>query len=413
MHDLALVNAGELVTCNGSGRTDEDRLGVIRDGALVIDGGRVVWVGTTKELGRKAFGKPRRTIDAHHDLVTPGFVDPHTHLVFAGTREDELEKKIRGESYTSILASGGGILRTLRDTRQASAAKIAQESEGRLTQLMKNGVTTVEVKTGYGQRLADEMKLLDVIGRLRRMIRVELVPTFLGLHATPPEFKNSGEYVDYAIREMLPAVARAEVKPKFSDCFCEEGVFSRDDCSKYLRASRERGLACKIHADEFSESGGAALAAEARCVSADHLGKSDPSGIEAMASRGVTAVLLPGTSLISSIPYANAPNILAAGCSVALGTDLSPNSWVESPQFVMSLACSGMKITPAQALLGFTRSAAEAIARDDLGFLGVDSAGDFVIHTLPGYEFLPYRVGGQHVQKVFKGGREVFSSREN
>ncbi|MDA4119976.1 MAG: imidazolonepropionase [Thaumarchaeota archaeon] len=410
MHDLALVNAGELVTCNGSGKADEDRLGVIRDGALVVDDGRVAWVGTTKELHRKTFGKPRRTIDAHHELVTPGFVDPHTHLVFAGSREDELERKVKGESYTSILTSGGGILRTLRDTRNASAPRIAQESVGRLTQLMKNGVTTVEVKTGYGQNLADEMKLLDVISRLRRTGRVELVPTFLGLHATPQEFKKSGEYVDYAIREMLPAAVRSKAGPKFSDCFCEDGVFSRDECEKYLKASRELGLACKIHADEFSESGGASLAAAARCVSADHLGKSDASGIQAMADRGVTAVLLPGTSLISGIGYADAPRILAAGCSVALGTDLSPNSWVESPQFVMSLACSGMRMTPAQALLGFTRSAAQAIARDDLGFIGIGSAGDFVIHSLPGYRFLPYRVGGQYVRKVFRGGMEIFAA---
>jgi imidazolonepropionase len=410
LRDLVLLNAGELVTCNGMGETDEDRLGIIADGALVVDDGRVVWVGTTKELRRKAFGKARRTIDARHNLVTPGFVDPHTHLVFAGSREDELERRVRGESYTSILSSGGGILRTLRDTRKASEATITRESMMRLTQLVKNGVTTIEVKTGYGQRLADEMKLLDVISHLRRMSGVELVPTFLGLHATPSEFNGSKEYVDYAIREMLPAVARAKGRPKFSDCFCEEGVFSRDECSKYLRASRELGLACKIHADEFSESGGASLAAEARCVSADHLGKSDPSGIQAMAGREVTAVLLPGTSLVSGIAYANAPEILAAGCSVALGTDLSPNSWVESPQFVMSLACSGMKMTPAQSLLGFTRSAAQAVARDDLGFLGVGSAGDFVVHSFPGYRFLPYRVGGQYVQKVFRGGREVFSS---
>jgi len=413
LHELALVNAGELVTCNGSGKTDEDRLGIIRDGALVVDWGKIVWVGTTKELRQKTFGKPRRTIDARNNLVTPGFVDPHTHLVFAGSREDELERKVKGESYTSILASGGGILRTLRDTRSASAAGITRESEGRLSQLMRNGVTTAEVKTGYGQRLADEMKLLDVINQLRRTSGVELVPTFLGLHATPPEFKSSKEYVEYAIREMLPAVARAKARPMFSDCFCEEGVFSRDECSKYLRASKEQGLACKIHADEFSESGGASLAAEARCVSADHLGKSDPSGIQAMATREVTAVLLPGTSYISGIGYANAPEILAAGCSVALGTDLSPNSWVESPQLVMSLACSGMKMTPAQSLLGFTRSAGQAIARDDLGFLGVGSAGDFVVHSLPGYRFLPYKVGGQYVKKVFRGGREVFSSRES
>ncbi|HEV2139421.1 MAG TPA: imidazolonepropionase [Nitrososphaerales archaeon] len=413
MHDLAVVNAGELVTCDGSGKVDEDRLGVIRDGAFVVDDGRVVWVGTTKELRRKAIGKPRRSIDAQHCLVTPGFVDPHTHVVFAGSREDELERQVKGESYTSILASGGGILRTLRDTRKASAPRIAEESQRRLKQLMRNGVTTVEVKTGYGQKLADEMKLLDVIGRLRRAGGVELVPTFLGLHATPPEFKKSGEYVDYTIREMLPAVARSKVRPKFSDCFCEEGVFSRDQCTKYLRASRELGLACKIHADEFSDSGGASLAADARCVSADHLGKSDLTGIQAMADRGVIAVLLPGTSLISAIGYANAPNILTAGCSVALGTDLSPNSWVESPQFVMSLACSGMRMTPAQALLGFTRNAAQAIARDDLGFIGIGSAADFVIHSFPGFRSLPYRVGGQHVRKVFRGGMEIHSAEDN
>jgi imidazolonepropionase len=413
LHELALVNAGELVTCNGSGDTEEDRLGIIEDGALVVNDGKVVWVGTTKQLRRKAFGKPKRTIDAHHGLVTPGLVDPHTHLVFAGSREDELERKVRGESYTSILASGGGILRTLRDTRKASAASIVRESEERLKQLMRNGITTVEVKTGYGQRLADELKLLEVIARLRRTSGMDLVPTFLGLHAVPPEFKDSAEYVDYAIQEMLPTVARAKVRPRFSDCFCEEGVFSRDECSRYLSASKELGFACKIHADEFSDSGGASLAADVGCVSADHLGRSDPSGIEDMASKGVTAVLLPGTSLLSGIAYANAPRIFSAGCSVALGTDLSPNSWVESPQVVMSLACSGMRMSPAQALLGFTRSAARAIARNELGFLGVGSAGDFVIHSLPGYRFLPYRVGGQYVRKVFRGGRELFSSEKS
>jgi imidazolonepropionase len=412
-HDLALVNAGELVTCGGSGKTDEERLGIIRDGALVIDKGRVIWVGTTKELRRKSFGRPRRTVDAHHELVTPGFVDPHTHLVFAGSREDEMERKVRGESYTSILANGGGILRTLRDTRSASEKRITLESADRLTQLMRSGVTAAEVKTGYGQTLADEIKLLNVIERLRKTVGVELVSTFLGLHATPPERKGSLEYVDYAIKEMLPAVVRAKARPMFSDCFCEDDVFSRDECARYLRTSKELGLACKIHADEFSESGGASLAAEAGCVSADHLGKSGAPGVAAMARRGVTAVLLPGTSLISGIPFANASGILASGCRVALGTDLSPNSWIESPQVVMNLACSGMRMSPAQALLGFTRNAAHAIARNDLGFIGVGSSGDFVVHSHSGYRFLPYRVGGGYVRRVFKGGKELFSSVES
>jgi imidazolonepropionase len=409
--DLALVNAGELVTCPGKGETAEEQLGIVRDGALVVEGGRVAWVGTTRELERKTFGKPRRKVDAQGGLVTPGFVDPHSHLLFAGSREDELELKAGGESYASILKSGGGIQRTVRDTRKAPAERIAKESAQRLWQLVANGVTTVEVKTGYGQRTSDELKMLDALGLLSKAARVEMIPTFLGLHATPPEFKNSQEYVSYAIREMLPAVSGATVRPRFSDCFCEEGVFSNGDCSKYLRASQELGLALKIHADEFSDSGGASLSAQLGCVSADHLGKSSTSGVRAMASEGVVAVLLPGTSLCSSIPYADARGIIKAGCKVALGTDLSPNSWIESPQLVMSLACVGMRMTPAQALLGFTLNAAKAVSRGDIGSLNVGSLADFVVHALPGYRFLPYRIGGHYVSGVFKRGREVYSSK--
>ncbi len=407
MPDLALVNAGELVTCWGSGDTAEDQLGVIEDGALTVNDGKVAWAGTTRELKRKSFGKARHTIDAEGGLVTPGFVDPHTHAVFAGTREDELERKTSGESYTSILASGGGILRTMRETSGAPVARIAGETRGRLAQLLRNGVTTAEVKTGYGQDLKGELKMLEVIGLLRRSTDVELVPTFLGLHARPPRFGTAGEYTDYVVGKVLPAVAGARTKAIFSDCFCEEGVFSREECTRFLRASKEYGFALKAHADEFADSGGASMAAELGCASADHLGKSSPSGIQEMAHRRVTAVLLPGTSLYSNIPYADAAGILAAGCTVALGTDLSPNSWVESPQMVMSLACNGMRMTPAQALLGFTRNAGRAILRSDVGSLGPGSAADFVVHSFTGYRFLPYRVGGSYVRRVIKRGREV------
>lgn len=375
---------------------------------MLVDHGKVTWVGTTRDLRRKSLGKPTRTVDARGGLVTPGFVDPHTHLVFAGSREDELERKIRGESYTTILAAGGGIARTTRETRTATMKQIIQESSQRLDQLLKSGVTCAEVKTGYGQRFKDELRLLDAIKKLGATSRVELVPTFLGLHASPPEFKNAKDYTDYAIREMLPKVAGLKARPAFSDCFCEEGVFSRGECSRYLRASRELGFSLKIHADEFAESGGASLAAETGCVSADHLGKSALSGIREMARRGVTAVLLPGTSLYSAIPYADARAILDEGCDVALGTDLSPNSWIESPQFVMSLACSAMRMTPADALLGFTCNAAKAIARKDIGTLAVGSSADFVIHSVSGHRFLPYRVGGRYVREVFKSGNRVY-----
>ncbi len=406
--DLALVNAGELVTCRGTGR---DKLGIIEDGALMIEGGKVAWVGTTVQYRRMSVGKPSKVVDAEGCLVTPGFVDPHTHLAFAGAREDELERKVSGESYTQILKEGGGIARTVRETRKASEASLIEESKGRVLQLMKKGVTTAEVKTGYGQNAKQELKLLAAIRKLGKAVRVELVPTLLGLHAKPPEFRDTTSFVDHAIREILPTVAESRLKPRFSDCFCEEGVFSREECSRYLRASARAGFLLKIHADEFRDSGGASLAGQLGCVSADHLGSSSKAGVELMAKKGVAAVLLPGTSLFSGIPYADATMIRDSGCTMALGTDLSPNSWVESPQFVMALACSGMKMTPSEALLGFTRNAAMALARRDVGSLEVGSSADFVVHLMPSYRYLPYRVGGEYVKSVFKKGREVFASR--
>ncbi len=399
-----MVHAGELVTCAGRGETAEEELAIVQDGALLVTKGRVVWTGTTRQLLQKALGKVRKIIDAQGNLVTPGFVDPHTHLVFAGSREDELARKASGESYISILAGGGGILRTVKETKDSTIAALARESEARLGQVMKNGVTTAEVKTGYGLDLAGETKMLAAIRRLERSSPVELIPTFLGLHAKPPRFKDSKSYAEHVIRDILPSVAAGRDRPVFSDCFCEEGVFSATECSNYLRESKNLGFKLKIHADEFAESSGAELAAELECVSADHLGRSSASGIRAMAKQGVTAVLLPGTSLYSSIPYADARSIIAAGCRVALGTDLSPNSWVESPQFVMSLACTAMKMTPAQALLGFTKRAAEAVAREDIGVLAEGSQADFVIHGVSNYRFIPYRVGGSYVRMVFKRG---------
>lgn len=405
--DLALINIGELVTMSGR----SDSLGIVEDGALVVAESKVVWVGSTKEYTKKSFAKPRILIDAAGGLVTPGFVDPHTHLLFAGSREDELERKISGESYISILKSGGGINRTIRDTRRASLKTLIGQSRDRINQLRRNGVTTVEVKTGYGQNLQSEVKLLNAVSMLSKIEKMDLVPTFLGLHASPPEFKRRDDYVKYAIDVMLPAVA--SLKPAFSDCFCEEGVFSKEECLWYLRASEALGLRLKIHADEFEDSGGASLAARTCCISADHLGKSGREGLEKMAEKNVVAVLLPGTSLFSGIRFADAKAVREAGCEIALGTDLSPNSWIESPQFVMSLACAGMRMTPEEALRGFTVNAAKAVGRADIGRLVPGYSADFVLHRLPSYRFLPYRVGGDYVERVFKGGVVVHSASWN
>jgi imidazolonepropionase len=409
LSDVAVINAGELVTGRSEAGADDD-LGLIEDGAMLVNSGNVAWIGTTKEFRRKSFWKPKRAVDAKGMLVTPGFIDPHTHLAFAGTREDELERKAMGESYAQILRAGGGISRTVGDTRRATLGEIVKESGERLRQLVNNGVTTVEVKTGYGQDIKNELKLLKAIETLAEGSGAELVPTFLGLHAAPAEFRTSKEYVDFAVREMLPTVAGLRKRPLFSDCFCETGVFSREECERYLRASAELGFRCKIHADEFTDSKGASLAAEAHCVSADHLGQSEEAGLRMMGQAGVTAVLLPGTSLYSGIGYADARKAMESGCTVALGTDLSPNSWVESPQFVMGLACTALRMTPAQALLAFTVNAARALGRHDIGTLRAGSRADFVIHDLRSYRFLPYRIGGRYVRAVYRNGRRVFSA---
>lgn len=411
MRELAVINAGELVTCSGpTGSKDDSSLGIIEDGAFVVRNGRIAWVGSTKQYKSRAGGKAERVLDARGRLVTPGLVDPHTHLAYAGSREDELERKVSGESYTSILKSGGGIVRTIRETRTAGLARLVQESLGRLRQLVANGVTTVEVKTGYGGSLKDEVKMLQAIGALNEAGSAEVLSTFLGLHAKPPEFKRGGDYVRHVIRDMLPAIARSVWRPSFSDCFCEEGVFTREECLRYLRASAELGLSRKIHADEFRDSGGASLSARMGCVSADHLGNSNRDGLEQMAAKKVTAVLLPMTSQFSGIKYADARGIAEAGCDIALATDLSPNSWVESPQLVMSVACNEMKMTPAQALMGFTGNAARSLGRDDIGRIAVGSSADFAVHRLPNHRFLAYRVGGSYVDYVFRQGKMIHRS---
>jgi imidazolonepropionase len=409
---LALVNAGELVTCPDSrGKGGVESLGIVNDGALIVQGGRVAWVGSMKEFKQRKGGTPEMVVDAEGGLVTPGFVDPHTHLVFAGSREDELERKIAGESYTDILMSGGGIVRTIKDTRKARLDEIVGQSAVRLGELVRNGVTTVEVKTGYGQDLETELKLIKAIGRLRALGKIGIVSTFLGLHAKPPEQKTSEEFVRATIGGILPAVARLADRPTFSDCFCEDGVFDRDQCDRYLKASKALGFGLKIHADEFTDSGGASLAAESGCVSADHLGFGEREGLRQMAERKVAAVLLPMTSFYSGIKYADARGTIESGCTVALGTDLSPNSWVESPQLVMSVACTSLRMSPAEALLGFTRNAAQAVGQDDVGSLVVGSKADFVVHNLESYRFLPYRVGGRYVKTVFKEGKKLFEAR--
>jgi len=402
---FSIINAAQIVTLETvleTNKINEESLGLIEEGAIVVENGRVAWVGSMLDYDRLFSNKSITSINAEGKTVTPGFVDPHTHTVFAGTRETELDRKIAGQNYMDILKAGGGILQTIKETREASRDKIFNESRSRVKQLIMNGVTTLEIKTGYGQSLKDELKLLSIIEMLTHSEKIDIVPTFLGLHTVPPEFQKASDYVDYVIRDVLPLVSQSKMKPQFSDCFCEKNIFEADLCEKYLRASAYYGMRTKVHADEFLESGGAELAAKLGCVSADHLENSTREGLAEMAKSGVVAVLLPGTAFCSQIDPPDLKTIIDAGCQIALGTDICPNSWVESPQISMSIACNLMKLNSAHALVAATFGGALALGRPDVGRLVPGSLADIVIHGFPNYRFIPCKIGGHHVNRVYK-----------
>ena len=413
--DLLIVNANELVTLSGDNqkpRIGKQMLdiGIIRDGGLAIKDGRIVAVGKTRDVA-KAF-KAENVISAKGKIVLPGFVDPHTHLVFAGSREDEFQMRIEGASYMEILDAGGGILKTVRDTRKASVEKLVENGTETLNIMLEHGTTTVEAKSGYGLTTRDELKMLEVIQRLNQMHTVDLIPTFLGAHAVPPEFSNNPEgYVHLVTDEMLPKVAEKGAA-EFCDVFCERGVFSLDQSRRILSAGKKLGLKPKLHADEMSPLGGAELAAGLGAVSADHALFSSDEGIKAMAERGVIATLLPAAAFsLMNGRYADARTMINLGAPIALATDFNPNCWIENQQLVIALACHFMKLTPAEAITAATINAAHAVSRaPEIGSLEVGKKADMIVLNVPNHKFLGYRFGSNLVDKVIKNGRLVIDT---
>jgi imidazolonepropionase len=308
-----------------------------------------------------------------------------------------------------ILRRGGGILSTVRATRAADKVTLVAEALQRLDLMLVHGTTTVEAKSGYGLTVEDELKSLEVMRILQKEHAVDLVPTFLGAHAVPPEYCNKpGEYIDLIISEMLPEVARGKLA-EFCDVFCEEGVFSVVDARRLLKAAKNYGLKVKLHADEMVRLGGAELSAELGAISADHLLKSSEAGITAMAEGGVIGVLLPATPFaLMQEEYANARAIIDAGVPVALATDLNPNCWVESMQFIIALACYKMRMEPAEALVASTINAAHAVGRGaEFGSLEIGKKCDLIILDVPNHLHVPYHFGVNLVDKVVKNGRLV------
>ncbi|MDH7476982.1 MAG: imidazolonepropionase [Candidatus Bathyarchaeota archaeon] len=410
--DLLIVNADELITLAGANQKPRvgkqmRELGIIHHGALAVKDGRIVAVGKTVEV-TKAF-KGENVISAHGKTVMPGFVDPHTHLVFAGFREDEFQMRVEGASYMEILSSGGGILKNVRETRKANVEKLVDYGLKRLDIILEYGTTTVEAKSGYGLTTKDELKILEATKRINQLHCVDVIPTFLGAHAIPPEYKaNSHDYVNLIVEETLPKVAEKRLA-EFCDVFCERNVFSLEQSKRILVAGKNYGLKPKVHADEMSTLGGAELAADIGAVSADHLLFSSVEGIKAMANKGVIGVLLPAAAFSLMIgKYADARLMIDLGVPIALGTDFNPNCLIENMQLVIAFACHFMKLTSAEALTAATINAAHAIERaNEIGSLEVGKKADIVILDVPNHKFLGYHFGVNLVDKVIKNGRVV------
>lgn len=414
-------NAGQILTLAGNNEQPRTRagmgeLGIVeqKDAVIALHQGKIVQVGTENAVlqalrERRIATEMIRELDAGGRLVMPGLIDPHTHLVFAGSREYELEMRMNGATYLEILQEGGGILATTRMTREASEEQLVSQSRRRLDSFLRHGVTTVEAKSGYGLTVEDELKQLRAARKLHDTHPVDLISTFMGAHAVPPEYRAQPEqYVELVIGEMLPRVA-AEKLAVFCDVFCEHGVFSLEQSERILQAGKRYGLRAKIHADEIEPMGGAQLAARLGAISADHLLRASDEGIAALAKAGVIATLLPGTALFLMTAPAKARQMIEAGVPVALSTDRNPGSSpTENLQLVMNLACLTMKMTPAEVIVATTINAAHAIGvADRVGSLEAGKQADILIMDVPTYRHLQYQYGVNHAHTVIKNGEIV------
>jgi imidazolonepropionase len=409
---LVVKHASQLVRVASQGERQKRgasmrELQIVPDGALVARDRRIEWVGPTAEL--PPVPPDAESIDASGKTVLPGLVDSHTHLIFAGTREDEFAQRIAGKSYQEIAERGGGINATVSRVRSASKQQLKELARRRLDRMLALGVTTVEVKSGYGLSPADEIKCLEAIAELDREHPCDLVPTFLGAHEVPPEYRDDREgYLRLVIDRMLPEVADRGLAA-FCDIFCEQGVFGVEETERVLRAAARRGFRLKVHADEFTPLGGAEVAGRVGATSADHLLHVTPAGAEALRAAGTVATLLPGTAFFLGLPSARARWLIDQGLAVALATDCNPGSCMtENLPLIGTMACSQMKMDPAEVVTALTLNGAAALARSDcVGSLEAGKLADVLILDLPNYRLFPYHFGVNHVWRVIKSGRVV------
>lgn len=428
MHvDLIVRHAAQLLTIAGTGPRRGPALadvGLIADGAVAIQNETIVAVGTTADI--TAQYQAAASLDASGRVVLPGFVDPHTHAVWAGDRAHEFEQRIAGATYMEIMRAGGGIASTVRATRAASLDQLVAETRPRLDRMLAYGTTSAEVKTGYGLNLDDELKLLDAIRLLDEDHAIDLVPTYLGAHAIPPEYAgHPDDYVDFMVREVIPEIGalhygvvqhlpdggeRTAYVPaaRFCDVFCEEGVFDVAQSERILMAASDAGLALKLHVDEFAPLGGTPLGVRLGAASVDHLVCTPPQHLALLAASPTIGVALPGTPFGLGKPhYTPARQLIDQGGALALATDLNPGTcWCESMQFIIALACRTLQLTPAEAICAATLNSAYAIGLGDVvGSLQPGKQADLLVLNVEDYRHLAYRFGTNLVRTVIKKGR--------
>ena len=407
---LLIKNAAQIVTPEGkSARHGREmkQLKIYENQSILIENGKIRSIGNQPDWEKLV--PADKQIDASGKAVLPGFVDSHTHLVFGGYRPDEFLWRMGGMSYMEIMERGGGILNTMKATREASREGLVDHSMDFLKKMLAMGVTTVEANSGYGQDHDTEIKQMEVVRDLNEKQPIELVSTFLGAHAVPPEYKDRGDdFIEFLLKDVMPEVAEKHLA-EFCDVFCEKGVFSIEQSRHLLTEARKMGFKLKIHADEIVSLGGAELAGELHATSADHLLHASDEGIRAMADNGVVSTLLPTTAFCLKEPFARAREMIDAGCAVALATDFNPGSGVTvSVPLMIGLAVIYMKMTAEEAITALTLNGAAALDRADrIGSLEPGKQADLVILQYPSYKFLPYHTGINIVETVIKKGKVV------
>ncbi|MCS7286958.1 MAG: imidazolonepropionase [Anaerolineae bacterium] len=414
-----IIFASQIATPSCPGPARRENLGkilVVQDGAIAIDDGLIADLGPRSEITGKY--SARETLDFHGCTATPGMVDPHTHLVFAGDRVEEFELRLKGATYLEIMAAGGGIMSTVRKTREAPFETLLEEAHRRTLAFLSSGTTTVEIKTGYGLETRTELKMMEVIMALKEQSPLDIIPTFLGAHAVPAEFwGRAEEYVTLVTEEMLPALARwaddreIEREKIFCDVFCDEGAFTLEQSARVLRKARELGFSLKIHSDEFKSLGATGLAVELEATSADHLAVTPEEEALRLASSSTIGVILPGTSFgLGHTHFADGKGLIEKGVALALGTDFNPGTcWCESMPFMMALACRYCGLSPSQALTASTLNAAWALKMGEkIGSLEKGKQADIALWEVPDYRHLAYRFGNLRAKAVIKRGKMVY-----